>query len=148
MRTTSILTAFALTAAATVAVAPAASAAHEMSLRASGVTILTGEAEAPGPGSESGKGVFAYRIRGGEFCYVLVAVGIDTPTAAHIHEAPAGVAGPIVIPLEAPTRGAVVDCIDDIDAGLLADIAENPENYYANVHNAPFPAGALRGQLD
>jgi hypothetical protein len=26
-------------------------------------------------------------------------------------------------------------------------IAANPANYYVNVHNAPFPGGAVRGQL-
>ncbi len=29
----------------------------------------------------------------------------------------------------------------------VAEILANPENYYVNVHNAEYPAGALRGQL-
>jgi hypothetical protein len=33
------------------------------------------------------------------------------------------------------------------DQDLIKAITKNPENYYFNVHNAEFPAGALRAQL-
>jgi hypothetical protein len=42
---------------------------------------------------------------------------------------------------------AVNDCVIDLEKNLLKDILRNPEEYYLTVHNAPFPAGAVRGQL-
>lgn len=60
--------------------------------------------------------------------------------AAHIHNAAAGVNGPIVIDFSGQLRGSTSD--PDV-AALLA----NPNNFYVNVHNAQFPAGAVRGQI-
>jgi hypothetical protein len=33
------------------------------------------------------------------------------------------------------------------DADLIKAIIQSPQEYYVNVHNAEYPAGALRGQL-
>jgi hypothetical protein len=35
----------------------------------------------------------------------------------------------------------------DIDSALAQAILKNPHKYYANVHTAAFPNGAVRGQL-
>ncbi len=34
------------------------------------------------------------------------------------------------------------------DPAVLAQIEANPSGYYVNLHNARFPGGAIRGQLD
>jgi hypothetical protein len=113
------------------------------------VTKLTGEAEVP-PGDADGIGrakILLHQQRS-QVCWFIRVRKITLPaTAAHIHFAPAGVAGDIVVPLSAPdARGQARGCIS-ADPVLIAAIAENPEQYYVNVHNADYPAGALRGQL-
>jgi len=38
--------------------------------------------------------------------------------------------------------------IRNVTVGALAqDLIQNPSAYYVNVHNGPFPKGAVRGQL-
>jgi hypothetical protein len=34
-----------------------------------------------------------------------------------------------------------------VDSDLIKAIQANPSNYYVNVHNAEYSAGAVRGQL-
>ena len=111
-------------------------------------TALTGAAEVPGPGDPNGSGEATLTLfpEQGLLCYVLTARGIAPATAAHVHAAPPGEAGPVVIPLAPPTGGVSGGCMP-ADPALLRDIAANPEEYYVNVHNAAYPAGAIRGQL-
>ena len=86
-------------------------------------------------------------------CYVLTVDRIAPATAAHIHEGAAGTNGPVVANLAAPADGNAADCLTEGETGkfvgdqTVAEILANPENYYVNVHNAEFPAGAIRGQL-
>ena len=110
-------------------------------------TQLQGEEEVPVRGDLDGSGfaVVAAIPEVGLVCYGVVVFGIAPANAAHIHEAPRGVAGPVVVPLQAPTSGSSGGCVSN--QAEAEDIAENPSNYYVNVHNADFPGGALRGQL-
>ena len=73
---------------------------------------------------------------------------IAPATAAHIHEASAGLNGPVVVTLSAPVDGESAGCVDTGDADLAADITlREPTEYYVNVHNAEYPGGAVRAQL-
>jgi hypothetical protein len=68
--------------------------------------------------------------------------GIDLPlTGAHIHQAPAGVNGPIIVDFMAQPSGSGLFDPD------LANVLANPPGFYVNLHNELFPAGAIRGQL-
>ncbi|HEX9946035.1 MAG TPA: CHRD domain-containing protein [Allosphingosinicella sp.] len=109
---------------------------------------LTGAAERPGPGDPDGTGTAVFRINPGQgrICYTLTVANIDPATAAHIHRAPATAAGPVVVPLEAPTDGSSEGCAS-VDRALAQEIIRNPEAFYVNVHNAAFRPGAVRGQL-
>ena len=112
-------------------------------------TTLTGAAEVPGPGDTDGGGSVKVTLNQGknQVCFELTVSNIATATAAHIHEAPTGQAGPPVVTLEPPpAEGSSKNCVS-ADAELIKRIRQNPENFYVNVHNAEFPNGAVRGQL-
>jgi hypothetical protein len=108
---------------------------------------LNGEQEASAADPD-GSGFFSYDLDGTTFCWTLEWQDIDTAFAAHVHKAPREVAGPIVIPLSVGDgSGTPVSGCTEIDSALAADIDAHPKAYYVNVHNTPFPAGAIRGQL-
>ena len=111
-------------------------------------TALTEEAEVPGPGDPDGSGFATVTVNPGQrvICYELSVSGIASATGAHIHEAPPGAAGRVVVDLEPPTDGSSSGCVE-VSRALAKDILKNPSDYYVNVHNAEYPAGALRGQL-
>ncbi len=119
------------------------------------VARLTGSEEVPDPGDPDGTGRALIRINDetNRVCFNLVWRDIGAPTMAHIHEAPDGEAGPVVVTLftsDAPlpdTIKGVRGCADEVDPALAQDIASNPRDYYVNIHNPEFPAGAIRGQL-
>lgn len=109
---------------------------------------LTGAVEAPQAGDPdgSGKAVIGLNVEEGLVCWSMVVKGISTPLAAHIHKAPAGAAGGVVVTLGTPTSGATKGCAAAART-LIRDIRTNPSSYYVNVHTKDFPGGALRGQL-
>jgi CHRD domain len=113
------------------------------------VTTMTGADERPGPGDPDGTGTASLWLNQGqnEVCFHLVVSGIAPATAAHVHVAPPTSPGPIVVPLTPPTSGESSGCVTGVDPALIKAIRQNPGAYYVNVHNADFPAGAIRGQL-
>jgi hypothetical protein len=82
-------------------------------------------------------------------CFLTRWSGIDgTVVAAHIHEAPVGVAGPVRVPLFSGSFGSsdmTRACVSAM--GFADDILANPEDYYVNIHSTVYPAGAIRAQL-
>jgi hypothetical protein len=112
-------------------------------------TTLTGAAEVnaqgvPNQGDPDGTGSATLHINPGlgEVCWTITVSGVDPITAAHIHVAPPSAPGPVVVPLNPYTGGCT-----SLDRELALAIITDPAGYYVNVHNATYPAGALRGQL-
>lgn len=110
---------------------------------------LTGAAEVPGPGDPDGTGTAKITLNPGknQVCYELTVDKIAPANAAHIHSGAVDKSGPPVVTLTPPANGSSKECAP-LDQEKIMDIIKNPGNYYVNVHNAEFPNGALRGQLD
>ena len=92
----------------------------------------------------------ANNITGATYDFQIHVTGFPegtTLTGAHIHAAPVGVAGPIVVPLTPPNASGVSSGCVNADKELVKAIRQHSENYYVNVHTSDFPAGAVRGQL-
>ena len=124
---------------ALVAVAGAAAAIQKGSLHAT----LTGKAETP-KGDPDGSGTAEVKINGTQVCWEIHATKVGTLMAAHIHKGKPGVAGPVVVPFGKTFKSK--GCTT-ASSSVAAAIMKSPGAYYVNVHNAKYPAGALRGQL-
>jgi len=110
--------------------------------------VMTGSQEAPNPGDPDaiGSALITLDSTTGQVCVRFHVRNVDPLTAAHIHLGNPGAAGPVVIPLPAPTTGFVSGCVTASTA-LVQRIIDNPERYYVNVHNPAYPGGAMRDQL-
>lgn len=84
-----------------------------------------------------------------EVCWKLSVENVALPArAAHIHRAPAGASGGIVVGLSAPDEsGTSAGCSTGHDRELLRDILQDPASFYVNVHTVEYPRGAVRGQM-
>ena len=119
-------------------------------------TLLDGDREVPVPGGAAvddpdGQGIAMVRASGHRIKYTVAWAGIDRPTMGHLHVGATGVSGPVVVPLfmnPVPQNiFAIAGTVRDVDKHLVTDIRRSPRGYYANLHTAEFPGGAIRGQL-
>ena len=114
-------------------------------------TSLSGAAEVPGPGDPDGTGTATVMLFPGtsEVCWDIEVSGILLPaSAAHIHFInPETGFGGVLVGLSAPdATGHASGCTTTTRENIV-NILADPAGYYVNVHNADFPAGALRGDL-
>ena len=119
-------------------------AADTVSLSAAG----TGADEVPAA-SATDKVAASIEIdaRAGSLTYTVSFQGSEPPVAGHIHKGAAGVAGDVVVPLDAAVIAAGGTATVPIDKALAAAIVADPSGYYVNVHTESHSAGAARGQL-
>jgi hypothetical protein len=117
--------------------------------------FLSGDNEIPtagGPavGDPTGRAVAFLRPTGTQVGYSFAWLGLN-PTLGHIHKAPTGHNGPVVVPLFTQPVPATIFAISGtttgLDTALVTDLKTHPAAFYANLHTTQFPGGAVRGQL-
>lgn len=127
-----------------IAMAAAGGAGANATLRAS----LSGKQEVSA-GDADGRG--SARITtfpgSGRVCFAIHLSKVGTVTQGHIHKARKGRDGNVVVILFSRAATQPKGCVRSVSKSLIRDIERHPSRYYVNVHNAQFPAGALRGQL-
>jgi hypothetical protein len=108
-------------------------------------TTLLGSNEVPAA-KGSGKAVITLNAGTGKVCWTYSSLkGISKVNASHIHKAPKGKSGPVVVAFFSgalKTKGCV-----NASKSLIRAIEKTPGAYYVNIHTAKYPAGAIRGQL-
>ena len=139
------------------------------------LSILSGQNEVPQRATRA-RGVAIFQVSEDltEISYRLIVANIENVTAAHIHIAPAGENGPVVVALAGNfnpgggrfsgvlAEGTITDAdlVGPLTGMTIADLVEAMElgNAYVNVHTndgtAPtnegpgdFPGGEIRGQI-
>jgi hypothetical protein len=117
--------------------------------------FLSGDNEVPvkgGPavGDPDGRAVSFVTASGTTVNYAFTWTGV-TPTLGHIHQGRFGVNGPVVVPLFTTpvpsTILAVAGTVTGVTPSVVSGIRRRPAGFYANLHTADFPGGAVRGQL-
>ena len=125
-----------------------------------------GEEVPPVDTNAQGQATFQLSRDGDEISYKLIVANIVDVTQAHIHQAPAGVTGGIVVwlyPSEPPaelipgrsqgvlaegviTEADLVGALDGMGLAALVDDLRGG-NAYVNVHTSANPPGEIRGQI-
>lgn len=132
---------------------------HDQNFR----TRMTGAFEVPPVETDAlGISLFRYSQDSAGIRFILGVNHIQDVTAAHIHLAPPGENGPVVVPLfmgplregnfvGSLNRGMITaDQLTGPLAGMtIADLVMEIEmgNTYVNVHTSAHPAGEIRGQI-
>lgn len=137
-------------------------------------THLAGDEEVPARDTRAqGQAIFQLSPDGSELSFKLIVANIENVFAAHIHLAPAGQNGPVVVPLytSGPIPGRFqgvlaegvitdADLTGPLAGATLADLVAEIDagNTYVNVHTndfvdppntgpGDFPGGEIRGQI-
>lgn len=114
--------------------------------------VLTGAAEVP-PNNNPGFGnaTVTFDATRQNALVTITVANLGSPiNNFHIHEAPPGVNGPVVVNLIGLggtfVNGTMTGTFP-VAAGVAQRMLENPRNFYVNVHTVALPGGAVRGQL-
>lgn len=103
------------------------------------------EAHLKPSGDPNGSGEAKFRISKAKrrVCADVEWRRIATPNAAHIHRRSDG---GVVVDLTGSVTGGS-HCATGVSRKLIGRILTHPGRYYFNVHNEPYPSGAIQGRL-
>ena len=105
----------------------------------------------PAVGDQDGAALEFIKVKGDKVSVAVKWRGTGKPTALHIHQGARGTNGGVKVDftgLLAGGRGhTVTGTVKVKDAALLSALKTDPGSFYANLHTAEFPGGAVRGQL-
>ena len=113
-------------------------------------SALSGQQEVPAADPDgSGEATFKLKKKKKQVCYDISFQGIQDPFVAHIHPGAEGVNGPPLITLFEDTAfpSPQKACVE-AEKSDIKQIIKKPGDFYVNLHNDEFPAGAIRGQLE
>lgn len=129
------------------------------------VAHLSGAEEVP-PAETRAQGQAIFNLRSDGLHYRLIVANIENVTMAHIHLAPSGVNGPVVVwlyPSAPPAQlipgrsngvlrtGVITESqlVGPLAGMSLEDLLDAMEagNTYVNVHTSQYPGGEVRGQI-
>lgn len=117
----------------------------------------------PAVGDKDGRALQFVQVKGDKVSVTVSWRGTGKPTALHIHQGAKGTNGGVKVDFtkllgkgESKSKGdskskskgnRVTGTVKVHDAALLAQLKAKPNSFYANLHTAEFPGGAVRGQL-
>ncbi|WP_307676652.1 CHRD domain-containing protein [Streptomyces sp. V4I2] len=113
---------------------------------------LRGASEVPAEGDKDGTALQFVKVDGDKVSVAVKWRGTDKPTALHIHQGAKGTNGAIKVDFtDLLKRGGkartVTGTVKVKDPALLDALKTDPNSFYANLHTAEFPGGAVRGQF-
>ena len=105
----------------------------------------------PAVGDKDGAALEFVKVKGDKVSVAVKWRGTGKPTLLHIHQGAKGANGGIKVDftklLENTEGRTVTGTVKDEGAALLRRLKSDPGSFYANLHTAEFPGGAVRGQL-
>src|SRR6185436_3088969 len=125
-----------------------ATALHGQTL---GAALTSGQEVPPNSGSGFGNATVTFDATREHLIVTITVANLGSPiNNFHIHEAPAGTNGPVVVDLIGLggqfVNGTMTGTFA-VGAAVAQRMLQNPNNFYVNVHTQQFPGGAVRGQL-
>ncbi|MET8131961.1 CHRD domain-containing protein [Streptomyces sp. NPDC005251] len=105
----------------------------------------------PAVGDKDGAALEFIKVKGNKVSVAVTWRGTGRPTMLHIHQGARGTNGGVKIDFSKLLDGikghSVVGTVKVEDTALLDTLKTDPGSFYANLHTAEFPGGAVRGQL-